>query len=167
MSRNYKQIKLYFDANQVCLGGVANDWWQRDYNGDYWASEYFWLPVGYDPIGKSVTELLAFQHQPSNFDEGALFVAKVIIERPDNLMTALFQVRNQGTCNMLDLPCVLSTLHRMGYETVAIWLQNYKAIYSEILIDEFSEWLTTHPTTEYESLAQQVARETGLEVIVE
>jgi hypothetical protein len=42
------------------LGGVANDWWQRDFSGDYWASDYFWLPVGYNPIGKSWDELTHF-----------------------------------------------------------------------------------------------------------
>ncbi|MDL5055395.1 hypothetical protein QQ056_17840 [Oscillatoria laete-virens NRMC-F 0139] len=70
MSQNYKQIKLYFDANQVCLGGVANDWWQQDYNGDYWASDYFWLPIRYNPVGKSATELLPLQQPPRTFNEG-------------------------------------------------------------------------------------------------
>lgn len=54
---NQQQIKLYFDANKICLGGVANDWWLKDYNGDYWASDYFWLLVGYDPRGKHLNEL--------------------------------------------------------------------------------------------------------------
>ena len=57
MDNSKQQIKLYFDAHKICLGGVANDWWQQDFSGDYWASDYFWLPVGYNPIGKSWDEL--------------------------------------------------------------------------------------------------------------
>ena len=60
MDNSQQQIKLYFDEYKTCLGGVANDWWQRDFSGDYWASDYFWLPVGYNPIGKSWDELTHF-----------------------------------------------------------------------------------------------------------
>ncbi|MEG4431573.1 hypothetical protein QUA95_15965 [Microcoleus sp. F10_A2] len=60
MEQSNQQIKLYFDQSKNCLGGVANDWWLKDFNGDYWASDYFWLPVGYNPIGKSWGELAHF-----------------------------------------------------------------------------------------------------------
>lgn len=58
-----RKIKLYFDADLLCLGGVANHWWQRDYQGDYWASEYHWLPVGFDPVGKTAKELAEYRWQ--------------------------------------------------------------------------------------------------------
>ncbi|NJO93294.1 MAG: hypothetical protein HC820_01045 [Hydrococcus sp. RM1_1_31] len=60
MSIGKKRIKLYFDENRVCLGGVCDDWWQRDFTGDYWASDYFWLPFGYNPTGKHLDELSQF-----------------------------------------------------------------------------------------------------------
>lgn len=60
MADSYQQIKLYFDTRRICLGGVANDWWHKDFYGNYWASDYFWLPVGYNPTGKSLNELSQF-----------------------------------------------------------------------------------------------------------
>lgn len=39
MDNSKQQIKLYFDEQKICLGGVANDWWQPDFNGNYWASD--------------------------------------------------------------------------------------------------------------------------------
>lgn len=57
MNANNLKIKLYFDANKVCLGGVANDWWLKDYAGDYWASDYFGLPFGYNPVGQTLDQL--------------------------------------------------------------------------------------------------------------
>jgi len=60
MGNSKQQIKLYFDAQKTCWGGVANDWWLKDFNGDYWASDYFWLPAGYNPISKSLDELAHF-----------------------------------------------------------------------------------------------------------
>jgi len=47
------------------LGGVDDDWWLKDFDGDYWASDYFWLPVGYNPIGKHGDELLKFSKPPA------------------------------------------------------------------------------------------------------
>jgi hypothetical protein len=63
-TQEHQEIKLYFDENKVCLGGVADSWWLKDYSGDYWASEYFWLPTGYDPVGKSADELNEFSEPP-------------------------------------------------------------------------------------------------------
>lgn len=60
MANSYRQIRLYFNEQKICLGGVANDWWQPDFSGDYWASDYFVLPVGYNPRGKSLEELAHF-----------------------------------------------------------------------------------------------------------
>jgi len=57
MNTNNLKIKLYFDATKVCLGGVANDWWLKDYTGDYWASDYFALPIGSNPVGQTLDEL--------------------------------------------------------------------------------------------------------------
>jgi hypothetical protein len=60
-SNNKKKIRLYFDSDRVCLGGVCNHWWQKDFCGDYWASDYFWLPYGYNPTGKHLSELQQYQ----------------------------------------------------------------------------------------------------------
>lgn len=36
MTNRVQRIKLYFNADKICLGGVADDWWQKDFDGDYW-----------------------------------------------------------------------------------------------------------------------------------
>lgn len=60
----FQQIKLYFNADKICLGGVDDNWWLKDFDGDYWASDYFWLPIGYNPTGKPGNELLRFINKP-------------------------------------------------------------------------------------------------------
>jgi hypothetical protein len=60
MNNNKQQIRLYFNEQKICLGGLANDWWQADFSGNYWASDCFWLPVGYNPTGKSLDQLSHF-----------------------------------------------------------------------------------------------------------
>jgi hypothetical protein len=65
MANNFQRIKLYFNAEKICLGGVDDDWWLKDFDGDYWASDYFWLPIGYNPIGKHGHELLKFIKPPA------------------------------------------------------------------------------------------------------
>ena len=65
MANNIQRIKLYFNAEKICLGGVDDDWWLKDFDGDYWASDYFWLPIGYNPIGKPGNELLQFIKPPA------------------------------------------------------------------------------------------------------
>ena len=35
MPNNCQRIKLYFNADKICLGGVDNDWWQQDFDDDY------------------------------------------------------------------------------------------------------------------------------------
>jgi len=64
MANHVQGIKLYFNAEKICLGGVDDDWWLKNFDGDYWASDYFWLPIGYNPIGKHGDELSQFsQHR--------------------------------------------------------------------------------------------------------
>lgn len=86
-------------------------------------------------------------------------------ERPSDLMKALAEVRDIARCNMLDFSCVVNTLKSIGCFEVAYWLERHQESYTDIVIDEFSEWLNTHPTHLRISLAQQVANATGLEVI--
>lgn len=52
-------IKLYFDTTDICLGGSADDWWLKDYSGDYVYSEFLRLPVGFNPVGKTARELFS------------------------------------------------------------------------------------------------------------
>lgn len=86
-------------------------------------------------------------------------------ERPSDLMEALAEVRDIARCNMLDFSCVFNTLRSIGCFEVAYWLEHHQESYGALLIDEFSEWLNTHPSQPRISLAQQVANATGLEVI--
>jgi hypothetical protein len=90
-------------------------------------------------------------------------------ECPDNLMEALLEVRNSGWCNLIDRVCVIDTLRTFGYEKAASWLERHKKHYDKIVMDDFSEyfseWLSAHFPYVRESLAQKVARETGLELI--
>lgn len=65
MANNFQRIKLYFNAGRICLGGVGDGWWLKDFDGGYWASDYFWLPAGYNPIGKHGDELLKFSQPPA------------------------------------------------------------------------------------------------------
>lgn len=60
MAEKFQRIKLYFNAEKICLGGVDDDWWLKDFDGDYWASDYFGLLIGYNPIGQFGVELLQF-----------------------------------------------------------------------------------------------------------
>jgi hypothetical protein len=90
-------------------------------------------------------------------------------ECPGNLMQALLEIRNSGRCNLIDRVCVIETLYEFGYAEVASWLDRHKENYDEIVLDDFSkyfsEWLNTHFPYARESLAQRVARETGLELV--
>lgn len=51
-------VKLYFDANYVCLGGRADEWWMHDYSGDYVYSHSVQLAYGFNPVGKTESNLL-------------------------------------------------------------------------------------------------------------
>ncbi|NEU77573.1 hypothetical protein [Nostoc sp. UIC 10630] len=88
-------------------------------------------------------------------------------DRPPLLMEALAEVRASGLCNMFNYACVIITLQDLGFELQADWLEEHLDIYNEILIHEFSRWLQANPRPFRESVAQRVARETGLELIEE
>ncbi len=84
---------------------------------------------------------------------------------PEDLMPALAQLRAIGCCNMFDLNCVVAVLHAGNYTDAAEWLKQHQENYLELLAGDFSVWLNAHPPPPRESLAQRVARETGLELI--
>jgi hypothetical protein len=50
-------VKLYFTEDGICLGGCANNWWLKDYSGDYYSSAIVTLPHLYNPVGKEVMEI--------------------------------------------------------------------------------------------------------------
>ncbi|WP_414755927.1 hypothetical protein [Anabaena sp. CCY 9910] len=87
--------------------------------------------------------------------------------RPPLLMEALDEVKASGLCNMFNYACVILALEDLGYGLQADWLEENIYSYNEILIHEFSQWLHANPRPFRESVAQRVARETGLELIEE
>lgn len=80
-------------------------------------------------------------------------------------MEALAEVRASSLCNMFNYACVILALEDLGYGLQADWLEQNLDSYNEILIHEFSQWLQANPRPFSESVAQRVARETGLELI--
>jgi hypothetical protein len=80
------------------------------------------------------------------------------------LMKALDDVKASNLCNMFDCVCVIRAMQNLGYIEEAGWLAANLDSYLDILIDEYQQWMHEN---EPESLAQQIARETGLKVIVE
>lgn len=87
-------------------------------------------------------------------------------DRPPFLMEALAYVRASGQCNMLNPACVIIALDNRGCNLEADWLEAHLNNYFEVM-QEFSHWLRDNSPPPKESLAQRVARETGLEVIEE
>ena len=51
-------VKLYFDANYVCLGGSADDWGMPNYSGDCVHTNSVRLAYGFNPVGKTEIGLL-------------------------------------------------------------------------------------------------------------
>ncbi|MTJ14689.1 hypothetical protein FJR11_19330 [Anabaena sp. UHCC 0187] len=91
---------------------------------------------------------------------------RVPFDYPPLLMEALAEVRATSLCNMFNYACVILTFQDIGYGLQADWLEQNIDRYVEILAD-FSQWLKANPRPFRESLAQRVARETGLELIAE
>jgi hypothetical protein len=57
--------KLYFDANKLCVGGLARKEDSWVYSGtDYAISELVWLPNDYNPTGKHLDELKKIPKPP-------------------------------------------------------------------------------------------------------
>ena len=52
------KIELYFDADYVCVGGRADDWWLPNYSGEYFYSNSVRLNHGFNPVGKSELTLM-------------------------------------------------------------------------------------------------------------
>lgn len=80
------------------------------------------------------------------------------------LISALDAVKSSGQCNMFDSTCVISKMHELDYNEQADWLAAHLDHYVDILVIEYFNWMLVN---EPESLAQKLARETGLEVIEE
>ncbi|NJL64767.1 MAG: hypothetical protein HC903_26840 [Methylacidiphilales bacterium] len=81
-----------------------------------------------------------------------------------HLMEALDEVKRSNQCNMFNRACVILAMHNLGYIEEADWLAANIDSYLDILIMEYQQWMHDN---EPESLAQQLARETGLKVIVD
>ncbi|MCT7957186.1 DUF5049 domain-containing protein [Laspinema palackyanum] len=125
-----QQIKLYFDIDKVCLGGVANDWWMLNYQGDYWASEFFWLPVGFDPTGKPLDELMPYQQpQPKRKFGINRAPSKNPVQVPDKVLEGLNAVLYAGTTNMLDVRIVILQAAALSYVDTVEWIQDHKQDY--------------------------------------
>ncbi|MEA5595754.1 DUF5049 domain-containing protein [Rivularia sp. UHCC 0363] len=89
---------------------------------------------------------------------------EMLLNNRPYLITALDAVKRTGQCNMFDSNCVIRTMQDLGYIEQADWLAAHLDDYVEILVVEYFDWMQIN---EPESLAQQLARETGLEVIEE
>ncbi len=89
------------------------------------------------------------------------------VSRCSHLIQALDAVKKSKRCNMFDCTCVILTMQDLGYTLQADWLSAHADEYLDILIDEYSRWLQDNAPPLSESLAQRVARETGLEVVEE
>jgi hypothetical protein len=85
-------------------------------------------------------------------------------ELPHNLMPTLLEVRDSGKCSTLEFSCVVNTLKTTGHEDVAAWLKNHQASYDKIITQEFSQWLKQRFPDEPESIAQDAAAATGLDM---
>lgn len=53
------KVKLYFTEDKVCIGSYDEVvQYERETQKSYWASEFFRLPLNYNPIGKTATEII-------------------------------------------------------------------------------------------------------------
>jgi hypothetical protein len=91
--------------------------------------------------------------------------------QPLLLIQALAEVKTSCRCNMFNYACVailrrshfVNALRDLDYKFEADWLEQHRDSYVAVL-HEFSQWWQAN---RQESLAQQVARECGLEVIID
>lgn len=81
-------------------------------------------------------------------------------DRPQ-LIPALDAVKRSVQCNMFNSDCVIRVMQDLGYIEQADWLRANLDSYVDILVVEYFNWMLVN---EPESLAQKLARETGLEV---
>lgn len=84
-------------------------------------------------------------------------------ERP-YLIPALDAVKKSGQCNMFNPDCVIQAMQDLGYNEQADWLGVNLDSYIDILVVEYFNWMQINQP---ESLAQKLARETGLKVVEE
>ncbi|MUL36057.1 hypothetical protein [Gloeocapsopsis dulcis] len=85
-------------------------------------------------------------------------------DRPHSLMPTLLEIRDSGKCPMLEFSCIVDELKTTGHEEVAAWLESHEASYKEIITQEFPQWLKEHFPDEPDSIAQDAAAATGLEM---
>lgn len=83
---------------------------------------------------------------------------------PHNLMPTLLEIRDTGRCATLEFSCVVETLKASGHEELAAWLESHAANYHEIITQDFSQWLKENFPYESDSIAQDAAAATGLEM---
>lgn len=85
------RVKLYFDANNICLGGCCDDNWLPLYSGsEYVYSEFFKLVPGFNPVGKTVKELQEIQREANPYKiaavaAGAALTARLEAEKADEI----------------------------------------------------------------------------------
>lgn len=82
------------------------------------------------------------------------------------LIEALDAVKISKRCDMFDSKCVISTMKDLGYTLQSNWLKARSDDFFNIITSEYIRWMWENSTPS-ESLARKVARDTGLEVIVE
>ncbi|MEM6404207.1 MAG: hypothetical protein AAF349_28310, partial [Cyanobacteria bacterium P01_A01_bin.68] len=73
-------------------------------------------------------------------------------------------VKISGQCNMFNPDCVIQVMRDLDYIEQADWLKANLDSYIDILVIKYFNWMQIN---EPESLAQKLARETGLEVVEE
>lgn len=86
-----------------------------------------------------------------------------MVTKPQNLVLVLYQIRQTGEVNMADREAVRLKTLDYGYHRVAQYLQDNESEYYDLLL-ELGEYVRNNTP---KSLAQQLADETGWEVIVE
>jgi hypothetical protein len=52
------KVRLYFTEEKICIGSYREvERYERETKNSYWASEFFELPLDYNPIGKTADEI--------------------------------------------------------------------------------------------------------------
>ncbi len=58
-TNNEGKVRLYFTEDKVCIGSYNEVvQYERETQKSYWASEFFTLPLNYNPIGKTASKII-------------------------------------------------------------------------------------------------------------